>query len=208
MVGEWCRRICIIAEGNEEKYYLERIVAFHYFDSENFCISSIKNAHGIDRIFSLFQDAYSGGAYDLIIIFCDGDNNSSQFKKMKNRIDEELFGGNDVANHIVFFANPVTLQIVLSHFDKVILTHKSKANNSSVVESITGIVNYKAKEEQILEMVSHIKYDSYHDMKKNLSTISKSVDDTPSTNFLDLIDVFENDDIKKIDDLINLLNEK
>ena len=69
-------------------------------------------------------------------------------------------------------------------------------------------MNYKAKEEQILEMVSHIKYDSYHDMKKNLSTISKSVDDTPSTNFLDLIDVFENDDIKKIDDLINLLNEK
>lgn len=57
---------------------------------------------------------------------------------------------------VFIFANPVTLQIVLSHFGDVNLTKVGKKSNAAAVEDLTGIKNYEARKEQISEMISKI----------------------------------------------------
>lgn len=114
----------------------------------------------------------------------------------------------NVSQSIVFFVNPVTLQVVLSHFGDVTLTHKAKANNNEEVERLTGIVGYKAKEQQIKDMVNMIKYGSYEEMKRRIRNISSNVKDVPSTNFLDLLELLEGLDINRLDELIELLRKR
>lgn len=208
MISDWCRRVCIIAEGYEEKYYLERLLDFDFFNNRLVNVASIQNAKGILNVFALFQNVFNSGAYDLIVVFCDGDNNSKQFNDMLNKIDNEIFGGDNVSQSIVFFVNPVTLQVVLSHFGDVTLTHKAKANNNEEVEKLTGIVGYKAKEQQIKDMVNMIKYGSYEEMKRRIRNVSSNVKDVPSTNFLDLLGLLEGSSINRLDELIGLLRKQ
>lgn len=208
MNNGWCRRVCIIAEGYEEKYYLERLRDFNIFNHPLVRVTSIQNAKGIVNVFALFQSVFNSGAFDLIVVFCDGDNNSKQFNSVLDKINNEIFGGNNISQSIVFFVNPVTLQVVLSHFGDVTLTHKAKANNNDEVERLTGIVGYKAKEQQVKDMVSMIKYGSYVEMKERISKISKDVNDIPSTNFLDLLEMLEGVDIDKLDELIKILRNR
>lgn len=205
MTEEWCRRICIIAEGYEEKYYLERLKSFNVFNHPLVDVASIKNAKGLPNVFALFQSIFNSGAYDLIVVFCDGDNNSKQFNELLNNINDEIFGGVDISHSVVIFVNPVTLQVVLSHFGDVTLTHKAKANNNEEVEKLTGIIGYKAKEQQIKDMVNMIKYGSYNEMKERIKRLSTNVNDIPSTNYLELLELLEGLDIDKVDILIHLL---
>ena len=207
MSDEWCRSICIIAEGDEEKYYLERLLSFRVFNHPCIKIDSIRNARGINNVFPLFQNVYSSGRFDIIVVFCDGDNNSNQFKKLLSKIDHELFGDKEISSKIVFFANPVTLQIVLSHFDEVQLHNKGKSFNAPEVERLTGIIGYKAKEEQIVSMTSSIKYQSYQDMKNRISKLSNNVNDIPSTNFLRLLEMLEGNAMNDLDEVTRLLNK-
>lgn len=207
MTDQWCRSICIIAEGNEEKYYLDRLISFNLFTNPYYSIDSIRNAYGINNVFPLFQNLYSSRRYNIIFIFCDGDNNSSQFQNLVNKINHELFGDNDVSSRVVIFVNPVTLQVVLSHFDDVLLHHKGKTFNAPEVERLTGITSYKAKEEQIKAMTKAIRFQSYQDMKDRISRLPQDINESPSTNFLGLLEMLEGKAMDKMDEIIELLDK-
>lgn len=147
---------------------------------------------------SRYQEKYQSDSYSLVLIFCDTDKGpSEQYIKLKNKINE--FHDADVADDIVIFGNPCTLQIILSHFAEIKLTTQSKSVNGKYIKQYTGIENYKATEEQRKELFGKIKRESYSIMKENIAKLSTNDDEISSTNALKFFEYFENEDDTWID---------
>ena len=170
-------KLCILAEGYEEDAYLRKILSFPNCLKEKYEIVII-NAKGRDKLINRYQDLYQSSHYEQIYIFADGDNNPIYIKKTIDAIanirddDKEVF----------IYVNPVTLQIVLSHFGKVCLTKVGKKSNAPIVEKLTGIKNYDGKTEQISELVSKITYKSINTMLENINKLATSINDSPASN--------------------------
>ena len=196
------RNILILCEGQEEWFYVKKLLSFPVFNNELYNFAEPINVKGIGNIPPRFQIEYNRGRYDLILIFCDGDNNSSQFQEIKNQISLNIFGCENLADKFFIFVNPVTLQVVLLHYANVTLTHKSKKDNAIIVEKVTSIKQYNAREDQITEMINGIHFRSYTIMKNRLKLISTSVEDIPSTNMLYFLDKFESNDDSWIDEIM------
>ena len=197
------RKICLICEGQEEKYYIEALINKAVFSNEYEI--KIINAKGISSIFSRYQEKYQSDSYALVLIFCDTDKESKKqyYKELKKKINE--FHDNDVAHKIIIFGNPCTMQIILSHFADIKLKSQSKKENSDYIEKYTGIKNYDAKEEQVKELMNKINRKNYEAIKNNISKISINDNDKPSTNILYFLEKLENDNIEWIDEINNQL---
>ncbi len=198
------RNILIICEGQEEWHYIKRLLSFPFYNSDLYSFAEPINAKGNENIYPRFQIEYNKGKYDLILIFCDGDNNSKQFQNIKKKINDNIFGEAGMAERFIIFVNPVTLQVVLSHFGEIYLIHKSKKANSHLVEEITGIKGYDAREEEIVEMVNKIFFRSYAEMKERIRLLSDDVSKVPSTNLLFFLEHLEGDNDDWIDEINNL----
>lgn len=181
-------KILIICEGYEEYDYLKRLKSLRVWD-ENFCIE-VENAKSIDNIFAKYQYKYANNNYKLILIFCDTEMHPyEQFETLKKQIDG--MHGNKASNKILFFCNPCTMQIVLSHFAKVNLKTNSKSKNGKLIENLLGICDYRATEKQREQLMQNINESNYRTMKNNLVGISDDCKDVPSTNILDLFNNLE-----------------
>ena len=151
--------------------------------------------------FKYQQDLLS---YSLVLIFCDTDKGpSDKYKEIKQKIND--FHGENVADNIIIFGNPCTMQIILSHFGEVKLTSQSKSINSKFIKKYTGIDNYKATVEQRKELFSKIKRNNYEKMKENVAKLSTDDNITSSTNILKFIEKFEGDDESWIEQINNKL---
>lgn len=198
------KNILIISEGFEEKPYIDKILSFPNVNKDVYNFPPSVNAKGNGKIFARYQYEIQRGYYDLILVFCDADRGSEQFLSIVYEIGEKFFSSREDGFKVFIFANPVTLQIVLSHFGHILLTKVSKKTNADVVESLTGIKNYDASQEQINEMIGKIHYRSMEDFKGRLSSISYDFNDLPSTNFLLFLNRFENSDTSWVDDINHL----
>ena len=198
------KKILILAEGYEEKPYIERIIHFPAI-SKNYIFSDVINLKGNGKIISRYQYEIQTGRYDLILVFCDADKGSSQFFDIVHKIGEDIFNDKNKGILVFIFANPVTLQIVLSHFGKVELSEKAKKLNKEIIKELTGIENYDAKDNQIKELISKINYTNYKIMKGNIKNISEDYRIIPSTNFLKFINRFESDDTTWIDEINRMI---
>ena len=201
------RNILIIAEGLEEKIYLDKLLCFPNINKDAYCFNAVVNSKGSGNIKARYQYAFQNGYYDVVLIFCDADRMSDDFVRLLNEIGE-FFENKADAMKVFIFANPVTLQIVLSHFGDVNLTSSGKKTNASIVKALTGISNYDAKEDQIRKMINSIRYDSLGDFKKRLGKISTDIKDVPSTNFLWFLIKFEGNDTSWVDDIIASLKKE
>ena len=200
------KNVLIIAEGYEEKAYLDKILSFPNIRKDIYRFNAVINSKGSGNIKARYQYALQNGYYDAILIFCDVDNMSDAFLRLLKDIGD-FFENKEDALKVFVLANPVTLQIVLSHFGEVKLTSSGKKTNAPIVETLTGIKNYSAKDEQIKEMVNHIHYDSLEIFKKRLRNVSSKIDDIPSTNFLVFLERFENEDDSWIEEIQNALKK-
>ena len=198
------KNILIISEGFEEKPYIDKILSFPNVNKDVYNFPPSVNAKGNGKIFARYQYEIQRGYYDLILVVCDADRGSEQFLSIVYEIGEKFFSSREDGFKVFIFANPVTLQIVLSHFGDILLTKVSKKSNADVVESLTGIKNYDASQEQINEMIGKIHYKSMEDFKGRLSSISYDFNDLPSTNFLLFLNRFENSDTSWVDDINHL----
>ena len=201
------RNILIIAEGYEEKPYIDKILSFPNINKDVYHIFPAVNAKGSGNIFARYQYEFQRNFYDLILIFCDVDKGSEEFLALVDKIGA-FFIDKKSAIEVFVFANPVTLQIVLSHFGEVNINNISKKNNAPLVEALTGIKNYDAKDEQIKELISKINFQSLSDFKIRLKNISTDFKDIPSTNFLTFLERFEQEDSSWIDAILSLMNNK
>ena len=200
------KNVLIIAEGYEEKAYLDKILSFPNINKDIYHFNAVINSKGSGNIKARYQYALQNGYYDAILIFCDVDGLSDSFLCLLKNIGEFFINENDALKTFIF-VNPVTLQIVLSHFGDVYLTSSGKKTNSSTVEALTGIKNYAAKDEQIKKMIELIHYDSLPSFKERLCRLSTNINEVPSSNFLIFLKRFESDDYAWVDELQALMKK-
>ncbi len=197
--------ICIICEGEEEFDYLNQLKSFNVWSN----IYSIKfrKALSIDNIAIIYQYVYSNYNYDLVLVFCDTEVEPyGQYKKMKENISS-IYGNKNAVDHVVFFANPNSMQIILSHFDSIKLQSNDKSKNSFIIEKLTGVEDYRATEKQRTSIMRKINADNYEILKTNLAKLGTNDTTTGSTNFLTLLQYLESDDPTWIEDIIHILEE-
>ena len=195
------KKICIICEGYEELDYIEVLKNKAVFSNKYDFITV--NAKSINTIIARYQEKFQSDSYSLVLIFCDTDKGPSvKYKEIKQKINE--FHEADVADDIIIFGNPCTMQIILSHFAEIKLTSQSKSVNAKYIKELTGIQSYKATDEQRKELFSKIKRENYDVMKENVKKLSTNDEELSSTNILKFIEKFESDD----DSWINEINEK
>ena len=191
-------KILIICEGSEEYDYIHRIIQCSVW-SNSYSIT-LKNAKSIDNIFPLYQYYYNNFNYDLILIFCDTEVQPfSQFLNLTKSIDN--FHDNNASKKIVLFANPCTMQLILSHFAQVSLTSNQKSINAQKIKQLTGIDEYKATENQRENLMNKINSDNYKTMMCNISTLPSVYSIMPSTNISSMFKNLESDSISWIKDI-------
>lgn len=197
----------IIAEGFEEKPYIDKILSFPNVSKDTYHFAPAVNAKGNGNIVARYQFEIQRGFYDTILIFCDADKGSEQFMDLVEKVGVRFFASPKDAMEVFIFANPVTLQIVLSHFGDVRLTKVNKKANAEEVERLTGIKGYDATKEQIEEMIGKIHFASIASFRERLRRIPSDWSETPSTNFLVFLERFESADTAWID-AINELRKR
>ena len=118
-------KICIICEGDEEFEYLEKLISLDVW-SKKYCFQ-LENAEGNGNIPARYQDKFQNGSYNLVLIFCDTDKKPyEQYVDIKRKISE-FHGVENAADHVVIYGNPCTMQIIIEHWDDVVLgSHKRR----------------------------------------------------------------------------------
>lgn len=196
------KKICVICEGNEEFEYLTALNALQVWGNcyDVVCI----NAEGNGNIFARYQDKFQNGSYDIVFVFCDTDRKPyEQYEEIKRKIND--FHGNDeAADKVVIFGNPCTMQIIILHWEDILLDSHQKKKNAPIIERNTGISNYKARKDQIEALVEKINIDNYGSMKNRISKLSNLDLEKGSSNFSTFINYLENPNTNWIDEL-NLL---
>ncbi|MCX4362479.1 MAG: hypothetical protein OSJ74_03700 [Clostridia bacterium] len=184
------KKICIICEGEEEYDYIKHLCECRVWNPA-YTIKP-KNAKGHNRIMPIYQNTFQNDSYDLILIFCDTEEQPyTQYKSLINNLNR-LHDKKNIANSLIIFANPCTLQIILSHFGKVRLTSSSKTKNAPIVKQLTGVDEYRAIETQRRTIMKQIDANNYQTMKDNIGTSSIDYQIISSTNFKTLLDNLEN----------------
>ena len=201
-------KICIICEGDEEYDYLSRLKELQVW-SKQYSIK-IKNAGSIDNISAVYQNEYANDNFEVVFIFCDTEMSPyEQYERLKQSLTN-LFGTLKAAKSVIFFANPCTMQVVLSHFDVVNLTSNQKNKNSTMIKKLTSVEEYRAKKRQRDAIMKKITVDNYGALKENIAGLSKDERKIPSTNFLKLLSFLESDNsawIKTIEKAISNVGE-
>lgn len=192
-------KICVICEGNEDFGYFSRLKELSVWNDIYDFVP--RNAHGASNIPSLYTSIFQNDSYEGVLIFCDTDKNPQREYKI---IKDKLFmfhGGaskEKLSEKIIMFANPCTMQIILSHFGEVYLKNQGKQTNSTIIENLTGVKNYDAHEDQIRAICTKIIRKNYYEMKNRIRLINKPDTESASTNFIEFLDKFESDDAKWI----------
>lgn len=182
-------RVCVICEGFEDYHYFKRPMDLNVWNSAyNFTLINVKSASNIP---ARFQNEYQNDRYEIILVFCDTDKEPyREYAQVKTKINNFL-GKRKVAEKVIIFANPCTMQIVLLHFGDISLKNQGKKTNSSVIEQTTGIQNYDAHEEQIKELCRKITRTNYPEMKRRAEAINNPDTISGSTNICTFLDRFE-----------------
>ena len=131
------RKVCIICEGTEEYKYIDRLKELKVWN-EQYEVSLV-NAEGNGNIPARYQDRYQNGAYEAVLIFCDTDKKPyEQYDDIKRKINE-FHGIDGIANEIIIFGNPCTMQIILKHWTDEMLTSQAKQVNAPIIEEHTKV---------------------------------------------------------------------
>ena len=196
-------KICIICEGNEEYKYLESLNSLHVWN-DIYSISLV-NAEGNGNIPARYQDRFQNGTYEAVLVFCDTEKKPyEQYEDIKNRINE-FHGIDNVADNVVIYANPCTMQIVAKHWTGELIKSPAKKVNAPLIERYAGVKGYKGREYQIDEIMKHVTKDNYDVMCKNISTATRNEKEIGATNFAELIAHLSEPDAKWILDLDQML---
>lgn len=197
-------RICIICEGDEEYEYLEKLISLNVWRKE-YCFL-LENAEGNGNIPARYQDKFQNGAYDLVLVFCDTDRNPyEQYADIKRKINE-FHGIENAADQVIIYGNPCTMQIIIEHWDDVMLYSNNKKRNAPIIFELTGVEGYKGRREQRQELFSRITKENYREMKERIKELPSDDTVEGSTNFGRFLDCFSSDDSEWIQVINRLLD--
>jgi len=197
-------RICIICEGDEEYEYLEKLISLDVWSKE-YCFQ-LENAEGNGNIPARYQDKYQNSSSELVLVFCDTDKKPyEQYAEIKQKINE-FHGVENAADQIVIYGNPCTMQIVIEHWDDVILGSHTKKKNAPIIFALTGVQGYKGRADQRQKLFSQITKENYQKMRERIKKLPSDDTIEGSTNFDRFIEYFMTDDSKWIQTINNILD--
>lgn len=198
-------KVCVICEGLEEHIYFQRLISLNVWSREYEFIPV--NAKGESNLFARFQDAYNNDSYEVILIFCDTDKYPyREYSQVKKKIND-FFDKRLAAQKLILWANPCSMQIILSHFGDVSLANQGKKTNADIIEKLTGVAGYDGHEKQITEICNHIFQRTYPEMKSRLVQEEYMDSYAGTSNIVRFLDLFENDDAKWIADIKKYLEK-
>lgn len=190
-------RICIICEGKEEYKYLDRLYHLGVWNSQ-YDLTLI-NADGNGNITARYQDRYQNGSDDVVLIFCDTEKKPyKQYEEIKSNINR-FHGRYSAASVVIIFANPCTMQIVIKHWTDELIKSPAKSINAPLIETCTGVANYKGRDDQVNIIMEKITAVNYEEMRGRIEALSDVDTDTGSTNFIKLVSWMESDSTEWID---------
>ncbi len=189
-------KIIIICEGQEDFAYLSKIKSLGVFNTD--IDLSFKDAEGNSKIYDNYMNLIRTSDADLVLIFCDTGAESNtqshhEFTRLLTKISH-LYPTHGVVSDIVYFANPVTMQIFINHFKKIDINSESKKDYEDIVKECTGVIGYDASKYKLKQFMSLINRDNYYIMKENLKDKSYDYHFAHSTNILKLFNNLELDE--------------
>lgn len=197
-------KICIICEGDEEFEYLQKLISLDVWSSKY--QFTLENANGNGNIPARYQDKYQNGSYDVVLVFCDTDRKPyEQYVNIKHKINE-FHGVDNAADYVIIFGNPCTMQIIVEHWDEIVLDTNAKKRNAPIILKLTGIEDYKGRADQRQKLFSKITKENYRDM---LERIKKLPDDDTlagSSNFGRFMQWFSSDNEEWIQGINEILD--
>lgn len=199
------KKVCLICEGYEEFDYISKLLELNVWsDVYDF---SLVNAESNGNISARYQDRYQSDNYDIVLVLCDTDRKPHHdFELIRKKIND-IFGIDNAADEVIIFVNPCTMQVELLHFENIKLRTQNKNKNASEIERLTGIQDYKAKEEQRKAMCNLITKENYEEMKKNLLSLATDYKIEASTNFGVFLKRFEDNKTNWIDEINKKLGD-
>lgn len=197
------KRICIICEGYEEYDYLEKLKSLNKWN--NIYDFSLINVKGAGNIPARYQEKYSMDNYDVVLVFCDTDQTPNKdYDKIKEKIDD-IHGVKDAAKSVIIFENPCTMQVMLMHYDEILLSSPKKSDNKKHIKRLTGVKQYKAKAKQRQDLYNNVTEENYETMKENVSNLSRIDTIINSSNFDIFMNFFEGENTSWIEDINKIL---
>lgn len=185
-------KICIICEGDEEYDYLHRLKELGVWNQQYEII--LDNADGNGNIPARYQDRYQNGSYEMVLVFCDTDRKPyEQYEDIKRKLNE-FHGVDNVADEVVIYGNPCTMQIILEHWTDVKLKSPAKKVNAPLIKEFTGIDNYKGRADQREELMKCLTQENYQEMARRISKIESDDTVVGSSNFNKLLDYLSRED--------------
>ncbi|MCI9006265.1 MAG: hypothetical protein HFH39_13795, partial [Lachnospiraceae bacterium] len=153
-----------------------------------------------------YQDKYQNSSSDLVLVFCDTDKKPyEQYVDIKRKIN--IFHGiENAADQIVIYGNPCTMQIIIEHWDDVILSSNKKKKNAPIIFNLTGVKGYKGRADQRQALFSRITKENYQEMWERIKKLPSDDTIEGSTNFGRFIEYFTMDDSKWIQTINNALD--
>lgn len=199
------KKVCLICEGYEEFDYISKLLELNVWsDVYDF---SLVNAESNGNISARYQDRYQSDNYDIVLVLCDTDRKPHHDFELIRRKINDIFGIDNAADKVIIFVNPCTMQVELLHFENIKLRTQNKNKNASEIERLTGIQDYKAKEEQRKAMCNLITKENYEEMKKNLLSLATDYKIEASTNFGVFLKRFEDNKTNWIDEINKKLGD-
>lgn len=198
-------RVCIICEGDEEFDYLKRLNDIGVWN--NIYKVTLDNAGGNGNIPARYQDRYQNGSYDIILIFCDTEKKPyEQYEDIKQKVNE-FHGVENAAEKVIVFGNPCTLQIIVEHWADIKLKTPAKKVNAEIIDKLTGIKNYKGREDQRAELMQQITAKNYQAMYERVRKMENVDTVVGSSNFDCLVEYLSSGDTTWVKQINTILEE-
>ena len=99
------------------------------------------------------------------------------------------------------------MQIIIEHWDEIMLKSHQKKKNAPIIFELTGIENYKGREDQRQELFSGITKENYMEMKERIKKLPSDDTIKGSSNFGHFIEYFSMKDDAWIKDINDFLEE-
>ncbi|MBD5491181.1 MAG: hypothetical protein HDR16_03405 [Lachnospiraceae bacterium] len=184
-------KICIICEGDEEYEYLDKLISLDVWSNKY--QFTLENANGNGNIPARYQDKYQNGSYDVVLVFCDTDKKPyEQYVDIKQKINE-FHGVKNAADRVIIFGNPCTMQIIIEHWEEIVLDTNAKKRNAPIILKFTGIEKYKGRADQRQELFSKITRENYRDMLERIKKLPNDDTLVGSSNFGRFMQYFSSD---------------
>lgn len=198
-------RVCIICEGDEEFDYLKRLNDIGVWN--NIYKVTLDNAGGNGNIPARYQDRYQNGSYDIILIFCDTEKKPyEQYEDIKQKVNE-FHGVENAAEKVIVFGNPCTLQIIVEHWADIKLKTPAKKVNAEIIDKLTGVKNYKGREDQRAELMHQITAKNFQAMYERVRKMENVDTVVGSSNFDCLVEYLSSGDTTWVKQINTILEE-